>query len=190
MDQKKFNERIAMSLLRQCAWVWEHCTKNLHDGRFTLQNILQGLGKNSYKSPTGCVILDAGLCRYWDVFNRQQPIDGLDFDLKEKKSRMSFRTGDDCFYSCSFRIEDVFRVAYDFCSNNACQSLVKKTVFVSHGGGRYASLPDIRPSSYKPEKPHTIRRVPVAAVAHETSPKPQPSLAERLRAALLVKLAA
>ena len=92
MDQKLLNERICMSLLRLCAWVWEHCTKNIHEGAFRLQDILQGLGKNCHKSKPGYVIVDTDLCKHWDVFNLTQPIDGLTFDREEMKSRMYFAT--------------------------------------------------------------------------------------------------
>ena len=183
MDQKKFNERIAMSLLRQCAWVWEHCTKSPNDGEFTLTQVLQGLGRNAHKSHPGYVIIDADLCKYWDVFNVQQPIDGLTFDRKAKTSKLFFETADGMGFGCSFPIESVYEVTRDFCSGNACQHLVSKTRFIHHGKERYASLPDIRPSTQKPAaKP----RKP----AVKAEPKKELSLAEQLRAALLKRLAA
>ena len=178
MDQKLFNERICMSLLRQCAWVWEHCTKNLRDGEFGLQDILQGMGKNSHKSKPGNVIVDTDFCKHWDVFNQTQPIDGLTFDREEMKSRMSFPTGDGmgfCF-------------AFPFCRMNACQALASKSLFIHHGEERYASLPEVRRPSAKASRPHTVRRVAKTVVAAERTL--QPSLADRLRAALLARLAA
>ena len=53
------NKKIAMSLLRQCAWVWEHCTINPHDGEFRLSDLLQGMRKNGYKSAPGSVSVEA-----------------------------------------------------------------------------------------------------------------------------------
>lgn len=188
MDQKLFNERIAMSLLRQCAWVWEHCTKNLRDGEFGLQDILRGLGKKSHESKPGYVILDTGFCKHWDVFNQTQPIDGLTFDREEMKSRMSFPTGDGMGFCFAFPIESVFQVTLDFCRMNACQALVSKSLFIHHGKERYASLPEVRRPSAKASRPHTVRRVAKTVVAAERTL--QPSLADRLRAALLARLAA
>lgn len=137
MDQKAFNERIVMSLLRQCAWIWEHCTKNQNESEFSLYELTQGMGKNSHKSKPGFVIVDTKLCKYWDIFNKTQPIDGLEFDAVSYMSKMTFRKDDGYDFSFSFPIDDVFDVTRQFCISNACQGLMGKAVFGYRDGERW-----------------------------------------------------
>lgn len=156
MDQKAFNERIVMSLLRQCAWVWEHCTKNQNEGEFSLFEVTQGMGKNSHKSKPGFVVVDTKLCKYWDIFNKTQPIDGLEFDADLFMSRMTFRKDDGCDFSFSFPIESVFNVTRDFCIGVGCQALMGKAVFGYRDGERWSHLPGAEPPAAR--KPKTSKK--------------------------------
>lgn len=137
MNQKAFNERIVMSLLRQCAWVWEHCTKNQNEGEFSLFEVTQGQGMNAHRSKPGFVLVDEKKCLYWNIFNKTEPIDGLEFDVDTLMSRMTFRKDDGYDFQFSFPIGDVFGVTRDFCIGNACQALMGKAVFGYRDGERW-----------------------------------------------------
>lgn len=163
MDQKIFNERIVMSLLQQCAWVWKHCTTNQHEGEFSLYEVLQGQGRNSLKSKPGLVIVDEDLCKHWDVFNKTQPIDGLEFDSERFMSRMTFRKDDGHDFSFSFPIGLAFDVTRQFCISNACQALMGKAVFGYKGKERYARLPKMQAVRRPAPKPKAAK----AAVPQE-----------------------
>lgn len=155
MDQKAFNERIVMSLLRQCAWVWEHCTKNQNEGEFSLFEVTQGMGKNSHKSKPGFVVVDTKLCKYWDIFNKTQPIDGLEFDADTYMSKMTFRKDDGYDFQFSFPIDSVFDVTRQFCIGNACQALMGRMVF-GYRDARYSHLPGDSPLAER--KPRTEKK--------------------------------
>ena len=152
-----------MSLLRQCAWVWEHCTKNQNEGEFSLHEVLQGQGRNAHKSKPGFVFVDTKLCKYWDIFNKTQPIDGLEFDADLFMSRMTFRKDDGCDFSFSFPIESVFNVTRDFCIGVGCQALMGKAVFGYRDGERWARLPKVQTICKRAAKPKAAK----AAVPHE-----------------------
>lgn len=152
MNQKAFNERIVMSLLRQCAWVWEHCTDCQNEGEFSLFEVTQGMGKNSHKSKSGYVVVDTKLCKYWDIFNKTEPIDGLEFDKDTYMSRMTFRKDDGYDFCFSFPIGDVFGVTRDFCIGNACQALMGRMVFGYTDGERWSHLPGAEPPAARKSK--------------------------------------
>lgn len=160
MEQKDLNMRIAMSLLRQCAWVWEHCTKILHEGEFKFSEVKQGFrrlanGEREY------VFIDMYQCKYWDVFNKQ-PIDGLTFDRKEMRSTVKIEN-----FSCSFFLRDVFSVTASFCKWN-CPSMANKARFCYKGGERYARLPELpkpkvnKSKTTKPKAKATVKAIPSA----------------------------
>ena len=174
MNQRAFNERITMSLLRQCAWVWEHCMKFApNDGAFTFGEVMQGFGHNASKSKVGYLFVNTDLCNYWDVFNRNDRIDGLEFDRYEMISRMTFRKDDGYDFTFSFPIDAVFNVTKDVGS----PSLLNKTRFCYKDGQRWAELPDS--PTKKANKPKA------------KSPKPTAmDVAEKLRLALMARLAA
>lgn len=156
MDQKAFNERIVKSLLQQCAWVWEHCTDNQNEGEFSLYELTQGQGRNGLKSKPGSVIVDEKICKCWDVFNKTQPIDGLEFDSERFMSLMTFRKDDGYDFSFSFPIGAVFDVTRQFCISNACQALMGKAVFGYRDGERYSHLTGDSP--LKARKPRTEKK--------------------------------
>lgn len=158
MNQKAFNERIVMSLLRQCAWVWEHCTKNQNEGEFSLYEVILGQRKNSHKSKTGLVVVCEEDCKYWDVFNKTEPIDGLEFDVDTLMSQMTFRKDDGYDFQFSFPIGAVFGVTRDFCVGNACQALMGKMVFGYRDGERWSLLPGQQASCKREVKPRTEKK--------------------------------
>ena len=145
-----------MSLLRQCAWVWEHCTTNDNEGEFSLHEVLQGQGRNANKSKPGYVIVDEKKCPYWRIFNKTEPIDGLEFDTDLYMSRMTFRKDDGYDFCFSFPIESVFDVTREFCIANACQALMGKMVFSYRDGERWSQLPGAEPPAAR--KPKTSKK--------------------------------
>ena len=183
VDQRAFNNRIALSLLRQCAWMWEHCMRSNNEGTFTMKDVRMGLlHLDRYKSPAGFIMFDLGSCEYWDVFD-QQGIEGVSYDAENERMSMFLPydpQGDQTLgFGCSFRADDVFDVAYQMCS----PSLLQKVRFCYKDGERWADIPDIdvkpakkKAATAKKAKPKAKAR---AAVVH------QPSFAERLREALL-----
>ena len=50
---EQINEKTAMAMLRCCAWLWEHCSRNPNEGEFRLSEVLQGMGRNAWKSKPG-----------------------------------------------------------------------------------------------------------------------------------------
>lgn len=180
MEQQELNMRIAMSLLRQCAWVWEHCTWNPNEGEFKLSEVLQGLGKRK----PGYVMIMMDLCNYWDVFNKTQPIEGLTFDRKEMRSTMKIES-----FSCSFFLKDVFYVTSRFCKWN-CPSMASKARFCYKDGERLAVLPEVKEAKAKTKTPSNSPR---GVRKQKAAPKVKAvtlSIADRLRAALAERLAA
>lgn len=173
-----------MSLLRQCAWVWEYCIKNTNEGEFKFSEVMQGFGRYFYKSKPGYVIQDMDLCprKHWDIFNKMQPIEGLTFDRKEMRSTVKIEN-----YSCSFFLKDVFFVTERFCKWN-CPSMANKARFCYKGGERWAVLPEVKKAKTK-----TPSNSPRGERKQKAAPKAQTvslSIADRLRAALAERLAA
>lgn len=158
MNQKTFNERIVMSLLRQCAWVWEHCTKNENEGEFSLFEVTQGQGRNAHRSKPGFVLVDEKKCLYWNIFNKTEPIDGLEFDVDTLMSRMTFRKDDGYDFQFSFPIGSVFDVTRDFCIGNACQALMGRMVFGYRDGERWSLLPGQQANGKQARTPKTEKK--------------------------------
>lgn len=177
----EINNKIALSLLRQCAWVWEHCTRNANEGSFRLSEVLQGLhGNKRYESAPGIIIEDMGLCKHWDVFISTFAGNGglLGFSKKTWETRMEFGN-----FRFSYRLDNIFDVTSGFCKLN-CPSMGQKVRFCAKGGERWAELPELPKRKKKTTKPKAKAKV-----------KPMPSakpltLAEQLRQALLARLAA
>lgn len=191
MEQQELNMRIAMSLLRQCAWVWEYCTGNANEGEFKLSEVLQGMsGSRRYDAKPGTVVLDVFSCEYWDVFNKTQPIEGLTFDRKEMRSTVKIEN-----YSCSFFLWDVFSVTKSFCKWN-CPNMANKARFCYKDGERWAVLPEVKKAKTKtPSNSPRGERKKKAAKKTKAIVKPMPvakplTLAEQLRQALLARMAA
>ena len=163
----EINNKIALSLLRQCAWVWEHCTRNANEGSFRLSEVLQGLhGNKRYESAPGIII---------STFAGNGGL--LGFSKKTWETRMEFGN-----FRFSYRLDNIFDVTSGFCKLN-CPSMGQKVRFCAKGGERWAELPEL-PKRKKTTKPKAKAKV-----------KPMPSakpltLAEQLRKALLARMAA
>ena len=155
MDQKKINERIAMAMLRQCALVWEHCTrlgKEVTSCELKFNEVRYGTGdyKMWKKCPIGMIELDLDKCEYQDVFIRKMQavkgVEGFRFEGRWSMIKMFFQTSDTdphMGFGCSYPVDSVFSTVYDFCTNNGCQSLLNKAVFGLDGNGKYARLPEV-----------------------------------------------
>jgi hypothetical protein len=193
VEQTAFNNRIALSLLRQCAWMWEHCMRGNNEGSFTMKDVRMGLRpQGRYKSPAGFIMFDLGSCEYWDVFDRQG-IEGVSYDAKNERMSMFLPydpQGDQTLgFGCSFEADAVFDVAYQMCS----QSLLQKVRFCYKDGERWADIPDIdvKPAKNKATTKKTkpkAKATKAAGAAAEHQPSSiihQPSFAEKLREALL-----
>ena len=198
--QRAFNNRIALSLLRQCAWMWEHCMRSNNEGTFTMKDVRMGLlHLDRYKSPAGVIMFDLGSCEYWDVFDRQG-IEGVSYDAKNERMSMFLPydpQGDQTLgFGCSFEAKDVFDVAYQMCS----QSLLQKVRFCYKDGERWADIPDIdvKPAKNKEATKKAKPKAKQAAGKIQTPPPTppldgrgaatasnEPTFAERLREALL-----
>ncbi len=177
--EKIDNKKIAMSLLLQCAWMWERCTRNPNEGEFRLTDVVQGLtSRNRTNTKPGYTLVDMGFCKHWEYF--ADGIDGMNnFDYVKREVSLVFND-----FNCSYKLTDIFSVAKAFCQANACQSLMNKTVFGYKDGERYCRLPEEMSSTSATRKKAVVKRVsrPKAIVP--------PTLADRLREALLRQLAA
>lgn len=175
------NSKIAMSLLRQCAWVWEHCTRNTNDGEFKLSEVMQGMyGRNRYQSKPGIVMTTMEMCKYWDLFVPKFSQEGLvGFDRKSGEVSMKFGT-----FRFSYKLDIVFVVTARFCKYN-CPSMANKVRFWCKDGERGAFLPGLPKA--KATKPKTTK--PKATTKPMPTVKPL-SLSEQLRKALLARMAA
>lgn len=176
----EINNKIAMSLLRQCAWVWEHCTRNSKEGEFKLNEIIRGMtGRKRCDSKPGIVLIDMTWCEYWGIFNNITPIEGLTFDRKEMRSTV--KVGN---FSCSFFLRDVLDVTENFLKRN-CPSMANKAMFWCKDGERGVVLPELpnQSTKLKTTKPKAKAKVkPVPAADSLT-------LSEQLRQALLTRIA-
>lgn len=183
MDQKAFNERIAMAMLRQCALVWEHCVsarKPWLDAKFCLADVKRGAyGKTSdrQKSKIGMIDIDVEHPKWEGAFRLGiGQIDGvtLNYDNYIKLTVEGF--------SCGYWLEQVFEVAFDFCQSVGCPSLGNKIVFGWDGGERIAILPEVKQKTPSKAK---------AKAVNIKKPAPEPlSLAEQLRQVLMARMAA
>ena len=173
------NYQIAMSLLRQCAWVWEHCTRNANEGSFKLSEVNQGLhGRKRYESAPGLVVTEMELCQHWDLFVPQFSTDGglVGFDRKTWETALKF--GD---FRFSYRLDNIFGITAGFCKWN-CPNMAQKARFCCKGGERWAVLPEL---------PKTKEAKPKAKAKPKKKAAIKPmSFAEQLRQALLARMAA
>ena len=173
MTQKELNERIAMSLLTQCAWMWEYCTRNPNDGEFQLGDVVKGLtARNRYDTKPGYTMVEMTLCERWEHF--ADGIDGLKY-FDRQTGEVTLWFGD---YHCQYVLTDVFKLTAAFCRATGCSSLANKAVFGCEGSDRYCRLPEVK------GKIMGTLRTPTIQTATPLS------LADRLRAALRARLAA
>lgn len=170
------NNKIAMSLLMQCAWLWEHCISNTNEGVFKLGDVCQGFNRRNGSKKVGYMTLDLERCKCWGQFGSgKQPIEGMTYDKEAYEVVLKFGT-----FQCSYPLSNVFYVAERFCKQNSCR-IVHKTRFVYEDGKRYVVLPDA--PMQKSNKPKAKKTVPCVKLRqmHEQPLSP----AEQLRQALL-----
>lgn len=202
MEPKKMNERIAMAMLRQCALVWEHCAKldrKVTSCELKFADVWNGMGdyRMWQKCPIGQIEVDVDKCEHQNVFDRKmQEVDGTDEytpDGRWTMVKMFFQTtatDPNMGFGCSYPLDGVFGVARDFCKMNGCQSLMNKMVFGMDSNGRYARLPEVAHSITKTKtktKKAKAEKLQTSDIGHQ--PSTEPTLAERLREALLKQLA-
>lgn len=195
VDQRAFNNRIALSLLRQCAWMWEHCMRSNNEGTFTMKDVRMGLlHLDRYKSPAGFIMFDLGSCEYWDVFDRQG-IEGVSYDAKSERMSMFLPydpQGDQTLgFGCSFKAKDVFDVAYQMCS----PSLLQKVRFCYKDGERWADITgiDVKPAkaaTAKKARPKATKAARAAVVQQQTEPAVKLSLEDAIARAAAMLMAA
>lgn len=180
MAQKGLNERIAMSLLMQCAWMWEYCTRNPNEGEFRLGDVVQGLtARNRTNTKPGWIMVEMTLCERWEHF--AEGIDGLKY-FDRRTGEVTLWFGD---FHCSYLLTNIFSITKAFCQANACQSLMNKTIFGYKDGERWCRIEKRKVKSEKPSArtTPTIQSTPTIQTATPLS------LADRLREALRARLA-
>lgn len=166
MNQKEFNQRITMSLLQQCAWVWECCMRNSGDGKFTFDDVRNGtisVGKFD-KTPTGFVVTDMNLCPYWDVFDKQD-IEGVKYDAKKERASLFIpydKNGDkNLGFGCSYPMDGVFNVARSL----GVKAMLNKARFCQKDGERWAILPEVSKTKVKAKKKAITKKAANATVS-------------------------
>lgn len=148
MEQKEINYRIAMSMLSQCALMWELCTKCKAEGEFLLKDVLEMREKimEGHKR-TRVVNTEIKYCRYPDVLHKKlKLVPGMyAYDLRDHTMNLFIGTSDTELkqgFHCSYPLENVFVMCYQFCRRNGYPSLLKKAVFGNNADGMYVRLPE------------------------------------------------
>lgn len=164
MGQKEINYRIAMSMLMQCALMWELCTKCKAKGEFLLKDVLEMREKIMEGHKRASVVnTEIKYCRYPDVlYKKLKLVPGMyAYDLRDHTMNLFINTIDTDpkqGFHCSYPIENVFVMCYQFCRRNGYPSLLKKAVFCNDADGMYVRLPE-----WKIPKERVPARKPVAA---------------------------
>lgn len=194
MGQNKVNERIAMAMLRQCALVWEYCTmlaKPATEFECRFADIFKGIYSTTsqFNATPGPIDADMVWCRYPDIFaQKMREIEGtVDYIPAGRQTtvKMFFGTSDtepQAGLAISYPVESVFVVCHNFCRINGCSGLLNKAVFGMDGDGKWAHLPQVSATRNSTKKT-TSRTKSLKTVA-----KSEPTLADRLREALLRQL--
>ena len=196
MGQNKVNERIAMTMLRQCALVWEHCTM-LFEPAAEFECRFADIYKGIYNTKNQCNVtpghIDIGIdqCQHPDVFTqRMREIEGtVDYmqDGRQTIVKMFFQTSDtepQIGFSSSYPVEMVFEVVRNFCRINGCSGLLDKTKFGMDDSGKWARLPQSS-AIWTP-----VKKTAAKAKVENRKPETQPesTMSDRLREALLRQL--
>ena len=138
--EQTINERIAGAMLKQCALVWEYVVKGSNEGDFRLNEVRQGVSGKTVtlrmNSKTGMLFVDTDDIPGADALRRRMTaIGGITVG---RNFHITLECGSFC---CSYKMKDVFDVAYRFCQANL-PSLVRKPLFGCHGGLRLSVLPE------------------------------------------------
>lgn len=195
MEQKKINERITLSLLQQCALIWEYCSKSDKEGEFSFADVCAGVTSKLTKKvmeKTGYVEVDPWSCQWPEVLKQKmQAIDGMAcYDEDEGRISLFFETDEQnpgIGFRCGFMLRGVFDVTRGFALKTGCQALTRKAVFGYKDGERWARVPS--PAPAEPAKPAKAKSKSKKKVTI-TEKQLEPTLAERLRQALLAMMAA
>ena len=194
MGQNKVNERIAMAMLRQCALVWEYCTmlaKPATEFECRFADIYKGICSTTsqFNTTPGPIDVDMVWCQYPDIFaQKMREVEGtVDYipDGRQTTVKMFFSTSDtepQAGLTISYPVEMVFEVCHNFCRINGCPGLLNKAVFGMDSSGKWAHLPQVY-FTRKNTKKTTARMKSLKTVV-----KSEPTLADRLREALLRQL--
>lgn len=185
------NNRIAVSLLRQCAWLWEHCMTTEKTGCFRLADIIGKTARWSnipQSEAAGKITIDLERCKYWDTFNRYDPIEGLTYNREWDQATLEFLDADGNGFRCSYPLEGVLDVTRQFCKWNAPAMANKVRFCCNADGERWAELPGL-PAEKKAKAKAVKPRATIRAV-RAAEPTPEQVLAERLRQALQLAMAA
>ena len=195
MGQNKVNERIAMAMLRQCALVWEYCTtltRPMAKLEYSFAEVYKSIYGNTNchnKAPIGHIDVEIDGCQYYELFTRRmREVDGTADYIREGRLtavKMFFPTSDhepQTGFGCSYPVEMVFEVARNFCENNGCSRLLTKTAFGMDSSGKYAVLPEVSVTR------KLTKKTAAKAKEKDFETKPEPTLADRLREALLRQL--
>lgn len=156
--EKKFNERIAMSLLRQCAWMWEHCYEGPAPGEYKLNEVIKM--KRSAMLFTGCD-KSAFMAEHFDGVKEVAP-DSRPWVYAVVQ--LAFKKEDGNGFMCSYPIESVFSTVTGF---YGVGSLTNKVRFCcDESGRRWTVLPEVK--SKAKSKPKSKPRATVKAVKAAT----------------------
>ena len=173
MEQKEINYRIAMSMLMQCALMWEMCTECKNKGKFLLKDVLKLMEtvaeRCAYKK---CVEVDVDYCEHTDVlYKKLAAIPGVsNYNALEHMMHLfvcTSETDPKQGFSCSYLIETAFGMCYDFCRKTGQQTLMKRAVFINDADGMCARLPEWKLP--KPMKKPSAKKIAKPAIAPKVS---------------------
>lgn len=184
MEQKEINYRIAMSMLMQCALMWEMCTECKNKGEFLLKDVLKLMEtvaeRCAYKK---CVEVDINYCDDTHVnvlYKKLALIPGVsNYNILEHMMHLFVCTSDTDpkqGFSCSYIIESVFVNCYQFCRQTGQQALMKKVVFGKDTDGMWARLPEWK-------LPKATKKPSVKKIAKPAALAPKISIREAVMAA-------
>jgi len=178
---EQINEKTAMAMLRCCAWLWEHCSRNPNEGEFRLSEVLQGMGRNAWKSKPGNMIIDTDLCKHWDVFHKYlSDTEGLSAD-KRNVFEITFEHGT---FKCHFLLDSyLYDLTARYCRMNA-PNILRTVRFCYKEGERWTVLPQ---TCVTQKKQKAQRKKNISSISVKQR---EMTIEERLRAALLAHLAA
>ena len=175
------DKKIAMSMLRCCAWLWEHCTKNPNEGEFKLHEVVKGVsGRKVNESATGIVTVNVNKCKCWNLFGtKHYPVDGVTFDPKYMDVTLEFGT-----FKCRFHLDShLFDLTNQF-FRTACPNMRDKVRFWNKDGERGVTIAEQRQVKRPKAKPAINNRTKLAQTAEHLL-----TVSERLRAAIMTRMA-
>ena len=184
MEQKEINYRIAMSMLMQCKAVWEIATTCHSEGdfRYSLLEVLKGMetNKKGCKRKKNITIKNGYFDSYFDEYNvLAERIKAIPCVVGYRKTEVTLFVGTSDTdpkqgFSCSYPLDNVFVMCYQFCRKQGFNTLLKKAVFGRDADGFYAILPEWKiPKEVVPARKPAASKQPakVAEVRITIDPK-------------------